>query len=260
MALIGGSTWVSKLTRWDPTEKQSKVIQWALEARRAKIFLDRAAAGMYHEHDPNTRKQLSLPKLKEDTSLPAPNTTLHSKMFPNTKLENIKDSICIIDLGLDMSHFTKLNVIILPFVPKELNYNIESSYVAIKPIGRNNAGYHYTGSEDKLEFEIDWHSTNEGRDDVILNCRKIEALSKGNGYFEPPHYVAIQWSEQDLLFRNHTFVVISASYRLTQFSKGHMASTNNFKRTAMLPVQAYQKVVLARVTSNSLTSTGIIDL
>ena len=265
MARIGGNTLFSKLTRWDPTEKQAKAIQWALEARRLKIFLNRSAAGKYHDHDPNTRKSSALDAIRENIANSErgefENTKEHRKMAPNTERVSIVDEyVAIIDLGRKMDIEKGISTIMLPFIPRELEYNTESMYVAIKPIGRNNPGYHYTGSEDKLEFEIDWHSFDDSRVDVIKNCRAIEALAKGNDYNEPPHYVSLHWGKDGLLFRDHIFVITSASYRLTQFSKGHMNSSGTIQRTSMLPVQAYQKVTLARVSSKNLSSKDIMLL
>ena len=91
----------------------------------------------------------------------------------------IEDFVAIIDIdagGVDQG----TDIIKLPFIPKELNYNSESTFVAVKPIGANNPRYQFTGAEDKLEFEIDWYSFDEDRRDVITNCRKIESLSKSS--------------------------------------------------------------------------------
>ena len=261
MALLKSGGLVSKLTRWDPTEKQAKIIQWALEARRLKILLDRTAAGMYHSHSPNTRKQPTLEEARKslvaEQIIESPIVEQHSKMFPNSNRKRLRDFVAIIDMGLSTSKGNGIDTILLPFIPRELEYNIDSSFVSIKPIGRNNPGYHYTGSEDRLEFEIDWHSTNENRYDVIEKCRKIEALSKSDSYNSPPHYVALQWGKDNILFRDHLFVIISASYKLVQFSKGHINQSGAILNTSMLPIQAYQKVTLSRVTSNNLSSIQI---
>jgi hypothetical protein len=146
----------------------------------------------------------------------------------------------------------------LPFIPTELEYNAEPAFTAIRPIGSNTAKYHYTGAEDRLEFEIDWHSLIENREDVITNCRKLESLSKGDGYRAVPPRVLLVWGQDNYLFQDHEFVVISAPYRLTQFSKGHLDTLNGIvKNTHLLPIQAMQKVTFARVSSNNLTSKDI---
>lgn len=166
-----------------------------------------------------------------------------------------EDFITIIDIDA-LGPNKGIRYIKLPFIPKEMAWNSETSYVAIKPMGRNNPKYHYTGGEDKLEFEIDWHSFDSSREDVIRNCRAIEALSKGDGYSNPPHRVMIQWGWQNILFRDIIFIITSAPYRLTQFNKSQKDSIGVVD-TAMLPIQAYQKVTLARITTKNLTSNEI---
>ena len=167
----------------------------------------------------------------------------------------ISDYVSIIDIDANGPD-EGIREIRLPFIPRELEWNIDSNFVAIKPIGRNNAKYHYTGSEDTLEFEIDWHSYDLNRDDVIKNCRAIEALSKNDSYDNPPHRVLIKWGQEDVLFRDIVFLVVSAPYKMTQFNKSQFYN-GTVQRTAMLPIQARQKVRLARITSHNLSHNEI---
>lgn len=169
--------------------------------------------------------------------------------------EEVKDSIRIIDLdysGTDEG----IRTLTLPFIPKDLEINPDSNFVTIKPMGANNPKYHFTGSEDKIEFEIDWHSFDANRDDVIKNCRLIEALSKADGYQNPPHRVMLMWGNENVLFRDMVFIVLSSPYKLTHFNKAQVRQ-HSFKMTALLPTQATQKVTLARVTSYNLLSKDI---
>lgn len=128
----------------------------------------------------------------------------------------------------------------IQFVPQEIQYNPESTWVAIASSGRNNPLYHYTGSEDTLAFEIDWHAQIEDRDDVIAKCRWLESLTKNNGWDEPPHHVELIWGS---LFGVPTseWVVTAAPYKLSNF---HRPSN-------MLPIQAYQQVTLKRITTTN---------
>lgn len=175
-----------------------------------------------------------------------------SKSYSITALQ---DSITIIDI--DAEGINKgLKYIKLPFIPKEINWNSTSNFVGIKPIGRNNPKYHFTGSEDQVEFEIDWHSFDIDREDVIRNCRVLEALSKGDGYNNPPHRVLLQWGWEDILFRDVIFIVIAAPYKLNRFNKGQL-DNGEVVSTALLPIQATQKVTLARITSHNLSSKEI---
>ena len=185
-----------------------------------------------------------------------PNTSIHNNFGVPVQNKIVKDYVAIIDKdynGIDEGYRT----IILPFIPRELDYRCESTFVAIGPIGRNNPFYHFTGSEDRLEFEIDWCSFDEGRKDVITNCRRIEALSKADGYRSSPHKVMLKWSRDEILFQDHLFIVLDASYRLVQFNKSQLNKSGNLDYTSMLPVQAYQKIVLGRITEKNLTKLEI---
>jgi hypothetical protein len=128
----------------------------------------------------------------------------------------------------------------LPFVPKELKYEPTSNWKTINSMGRNTPLYHYTGGEDVLEFEIDWFTEVEGREDVINNCKWVEALSKADGYAKSPPLVHLHWNTE--LFSKSYWIVTAAPYRLLDFQ----AHRN------MLPQQAYQQITLKRVTGSNL--------
>ena len=249
---------VGAYAKWSPSPVGQQIIQWSLDARRAIILGKRAVGGVLIGHDgPNTRRQPQFEQaqqeiiVKQGKVVSEPSTRLHS--FKTTiGAELVEDYVAIIDI--DVNGYNKGHrVIKLPFIPTELNYNTDSTFAAIKPIASNNAKYHYTGAEDRLEFEIDWHSNSESREDVITNCRLLEALSKGDGYNNPPHRVMVQWGTNDVLFKDMIFVVTNASYRLLNFNKAQInQQSGKVERTNMLPIQAYQRVSLARVTSTNL--------
>jgi len=254
-----------------PPPKVAKGIQWGLEARRATIFFRRAGQGqLIGAGAPNTRKQPELDAERNriatksgDSALRdfAPNTDIHSKFFSNGGLVDktiysLEDYVAIIDLEAGGEN-EGTEVIRLPFIPKELEYNSASAFATIKPLGRNNPNYHFTGAEDKLEFEIDWHAFDWGRREVIEKCRKIESLSKADGYNFRPHRVGLMWGRDDVLFNNMEFIVLAAPYKLTQFNKGNLDSQGRAVSTHMLPIQAYQQVTLGRITSNNLSKIDI---
>ncbi len=124
-------------------------------------------------------------------------------------------------------------------VPLELGVSRDSNWATIPSIGRNNPFYHYTGGEDTLEFTLDWYTTSPTVDDVIKKCRWVQSLTMANGYkYEPPRILLIYGH----LFKYTTWIVQSAHYRLSLFDK-----ENN-----MLPRQAYQDIVLKKVTDHNL--------
>lgn len=125
-------------------------------------------------------------------------------------------------------------------VPNELNINPEANWSVIPSLGRNNPFYHYTGGEDILEFELDWYSVNELKDDVIRKCRWVESLSRADAYRQEPSRVVLIFGE---LFRYTTWIVKAAPYTLSRFNK----------EKGMLPTQAYQQLTLAKVTRDNST-------
>lgn len=266
MAIITNPAFVKYHTAF-PSRALGEMIQWSMDYRRAMIFFRRVKnigedpdIKVIGTFSPDTRDHTIITpyhaELENKRKAPifgenSPNTSEHSK-FKSVKGGSLSDYIAIIDLdakGKDNQY----EVIRLPFVPKELEYNSESSFVAIKPMGRNNPIYHYTGSEDQLEFEIDWYAFDWGRRQVIENCRKIEALSKADGYKGDPHRVKLMWGKENVLFSDHEFLVLSAPYRLSHFNRGNINSNGEIESTYMLPIQAYQRVTLGRITRNNLT-------
>lgn len=171
------------------------------------------------------------------------------------------DTISIIDYDFGTDRGQRgYQTMTLPFVPRELSYEPSSKFVGIATMGRNNPHYHFTGSEDTLQFDIDWFSSQNDRKDVINNCRWVEALTKADAYTEAPHRVKLVWGSQDLLFSDSIWLVTSAPYTLSDFVKAYRDPTSGeVIRVGMLPQQAYQRVTLKRVTTNNLRSMDIIN-
>lgn len=246
-----------------------RVVQWSLDARRALILYRRikhagedVGVKIFGTQSPNTRDHEHITPHREELEQKraeapgwAPDKQVHSFYVP-TSADKLEDYVGLLDLdyrGEDDGY----QLIKFPFIPRELEYNSESHYATIRSPGRNNPIYQYTGAEDKLEFEVDWYADSWGRREVIENCRRIEALSKGDGYTRGPNRVKLVWGNSRLLFSNHIFIVLAAPYRLTRFNKGHINAQGNLESTHMLPVQAYQQIVLGRVTSNNLSKVDI---
>ena len=168
-------------------------------------------------------------------------------------------SILDLDFEEDLHKDTRrTNRLTIPFVPRELEYTPSSNFVTIASFGRNNPFYQYTGSEDTLTFEIDWFSKQENREDVITQCRWIEALSKADSYDDIPHRVMLNWGSENKLFLDEVWLVVSAPYRLSQFQRAYRNSDGQVKSMFMLPQQAYQTVTLKRVTKENRTVKQII--
>jgi hypothetical protein len=130
-------------------------------------------------------------------------------------------------------------------IPVGIEYNAESTYEAIMSPGRNNPIYQFSGSEDTLEFELTWYCNHESRLDVIMKCKWLEALSKNNGFDEPPHLVQFNFGE---LFSDAKFIVSGAPYKLGRFQRDY----------GMMPAFATQRVTLKRVTDKNRVRSNII--
>lgn len=129
-------------------------------------------------------------------------------------------------------------------VPLEMNVQPQSQWVTIPSIGRNNPFYHYTGGEDTLSFTLDWYSTKPNNSDVIEKCRQIESWSKADSYKAEPPKILLIFGQ---LFKEDNWIVESAEYRLSLFSR----------QNGMLPIQAYQELVLKKVTDKNTTQREI---
>jgi len=185
-----------------------------------------------------------------------------SEKYTGFKTQNpLTDSISIVDYDYrDSKHKSKrgYGVITLPWIPRELNYQPESKFIGIATMGRNNPHYHFTGSEDTLTFEIDWFfMDDESRERVINSCRWIESLTKGDAYEEPPHRVKLVWGENNKLYEDDIWLITSAPYVMSQFTKG-FKKDGNIVRGNLLPQQAIQTITLKRLTRNNLTTQEIM--
>lgn len=176
---------------------------------------------------------------------------------------NIFQKITIFDLDYEEARdkeSRKVRSIQLPFVPRELQYTPDSKFVGISTIGRNNPRYHYTGSEDTLEFTIDWHTIADmERKDVIFNCRWIEALTKADGNQLNPRRVKIIWGTADNLFKDTQWIITKAPYKMNNFQNVHYDKDNTLQNSGMRPAQAYQQVTLKKITDFNLGAKQIIN-
>lgn len=166
-------------------------------------------------------------------------------LFEGRPQKDYKQPSDRIDRGLIIKDLVTFEEIKIQFVPQTLDYLPDSNFVAIASMGRNNPFYHFAGSEDTLKLDLDWHSYDVNREDVIANCKKLEALSKNDGYNAAPHKVKLIWNS--ILFSDAVWQVVAAPYKLSMFHAG----------VNMLPGQAYQFVTLKKVTDHNLTSEEI---
>lgn len=143
----------------------------------------------------------------------------------------------------------------LQWVPDTLTYKGESKFAALVSVGRNNPFYHYGGSEDTLEFTIDWtFNDDKTRMKAVEKARWVEALSKSDGYSKPPPRVILVWGASNL-FTDNIFIVESAFYEMKNWVDiGYNIRDNKIQpqRFGLLPQTIHQEIILKRVTSYNL--------
>jgi len=174
-----------------------------------------------------------------------PVTSRIDKLTANPLVDDIIDNQkpnqpCLVNL-------VTLEKLYFQTIPREIRVSPESTWVAVVSMARNNPQYHYTGSEDTIEFEISWYCNHASRKDVITKVKWIEALSKNDGYGKTPPAVKFIFGD---LFKNSKFIVSKAPYSLALFNR-------EFK---MMPGVAVQQVTLKRITDTNLTHSEITKI
>ena len=171
-----------------------------------------------------------------------------------------KSRISIVDFDSD-----NLESIQLTWVPRTVSYKPESKLVSLVSVGRNNPFYHYGGSEDTVEFSIDWFFTDDyTRKEALKRARWLESMSKGNGY-SPIHRVKVIWGESKL-FENSLFLVADASYEMGNWVDWGMKKNDKaiygleFEKFGLLPQRISQNVILKRVTAYNLETEDIREV
>lgn len=125
-------------------------------------------------------------------------------------------------------------------IPDSLNVDPIANWNAIPSVGRNNPFYHYTGGEDEVRFTLDWYSETEDRMDVIEACRWVESLARNDSYLKRTPRVHLTWGN---LYKYSEWIVFKAPYELKFFEPGN----------GLLPIQAYQRLVLRKVADENTT-------
>lgn len=138
------------------------------------------------------------------------------------------------------------NSLALQYLPQEIDYTPEAGWAIIKPFGRNNPFYHYTGSEDTLKFTLHWVAAQSDKQDVMLKSKWLESLTKSDAFKSDPHPVKFIFGD---VFKKATWIVYSAPVKFSLFD-----ATNN-----MFPTLAIQDVELRRITSTNRTRTDVLN-
>lgn len=141
---------------------------------------------------------------------------------------------------LYLTALTSLERLEIQYVPKDLAITRSPLIAGVAIVGRNNPKHHYLGGNTDLNLELDFHSEEANREDVIRKCKWLEALAYGDGDESPPENVKITFGK---LFRsNEVWVVKNVQYRLSLFEE----------KSGFLPKQAYVQMTLSLDTKKNL--------
>lgn len=147
--------------------------------------------------------------------------------------------------------------------PNRLEFKGETSWAAIKSMGRNTPMYHFTGAEDVVQFNISWFCDDPNHlDEVVNKCRFLEAWTKANGYQASPPVIQIQWGNSEI-FKDHYYILTSATYTLENFNDYIRVNGNERKDLKaadgrLLPSSATQELIFKRVSATNLSWNDIL--
>lgn len=142
--------------------------------------------------------------------------------------------------------------------PNRLEFQGETSWAAIKSMGRNTPMYHFTGAEDVIQFNISWFCDDpEHLDEVVNKCRFLEAWTKANGYQASPPVIQIQWGNSEI-FKDHFYILTSATYTLENFNDFIRVGQRKGADGQLLPSTATQELIFKRVSATNLSWNDIL--
>ena len=142
--------------------------------------------------------------------------------------------------------------------PNRLEFKGETSWAAIKSMGRNTPMYHFTGAEDVIQFNISWFCDDPDHlDEVVNKCRFLEAWTKANGYQASPPVIQIQWGNSEI-FNDQFYILTSATYTLENFNDFIRVGQRKGTDGQLLPSTATQELIFKRVSATNLSWNDIL--
>ena len=114
-------------------------------------------------------------------------------------------------------------------------------------MGRNNPHYHFTGGEDKLQFQISWYALETDREDAIKKAQTLRAWSRADGYKNRPPEIKFWLGD---LYKDDSWILKSADYS-TKLLMTPNYGTKEINPDKVCPVHIIQDIVLLKVTKNN---------
>lgn len=141
---------------------------------------------------------------------------------------------------LYLTALKSLEKVELQYLPKEIVLDRTANVADIVIVGRNNPVHQYTSGNTEMVLELDFHSVEANREDVIRKVRMIQSWASNDGSSVPAEIIRLTFGK---LFKpNEVWVIKKAPAKLSMFAvtKG------------MLPQQAYMSLHLALDTTENL--------
>lgn len=143
-------------------------------------------------------------------------------------------------MRLYFTALTSLQTLPIQYVPPKITINRNPNVAAVAIVGRNTPRYHYLGGTTEITLDLDFHSEQANREDVISKVKWLESLAYSDGFNTEPEQVRLTFGK---LFRaNEIFVIKAFSADLSLFDDN----------AGYLPRQAYVKLTLALDSSTNL--------
>lgn len=206
------------------------------------------------------RLQLQHGNLKIDRDDPAQGRSVaeNNRVWQVSQDIRKLNKVIIYNLGISPYQYIELQN-----RPLSFDYRGETTWATIKSMGRNTPMYHYTGSEDIIQFNISWYCDDpDNPAEVITKCRLLESWTKSNGYQAAPPLLKIQWGNSTM-FRDQLYILTSATYTVKDFRN---AARTRVKGSVIIqedldlyPASATQELIFKRVSDHSLSWVDMVD-
>lgn len=143
-------------------------------------------------------------------------------------------------MNLYFTALSDLSRVEVKYTPPKISIKRNPKLAEVAIVGRNTPQYHYLGGVTDLDLELDFHSEDAGREDVIEKVKWFESLAYSDAFDAQPETVRLTFGR---LFRhNEIWTVKKVHYDLSLFDD----------KAGLLPRQAYVKLTLALDSSTNL--------
>lgn len=185
-----------------------------------------------------------------------------------------QDRESLIEYTINTNKVYIVNISAVPYVklelqnrPNEIQVNPISNWSDVNSMGRNIPFAIYTGGNSSFSIDISWFSNQPGvPNDVLAKCKLLESWSKADGYKSSPPLLKIIWGGSKI-FDNHTYILKSATYRLSNFNSvsvtpnynhNGMKISNSYRNQLLYPSMATQSLVFQQVVTSNTRHIDII--